>query len=161
MTATEQLCPQMFFMAYYQELLAFSPIDSWGKKTNSNSVRNKEIFAIFMERQWPSKSPRYKRKIESLVKRIKLPYPSKVKREHHKSMNNSQGIWWTPPSILACQRGVCVGLWDEPSITVSHYIWSRAQQLPNMQVGYEANRNRLFYKSDPKTWEQNRFSCLI
>lgn len=46
-TATEQLCPQMFFMAYSQELLAFSPIDSRGEKTNSNSVRNKEIFAIF------------------------------------------------------------------------------------------------------------------
>lgn len=134
MTATEQLCSQMFLMAYSQELLVFSPIDRWETKHTHIQWGKKKSLLFLVERQWSSRSSQYKRKIWSLVKRIKLPYPSKAKREHHKSVNNPRGIWWTPPSILDCQRGVCVGLWNEPSITAPSYIRSRPQRLPNMQV---------------------------
>lgn len=113
-TATEQLCSQIFLMAYSQELLVFSPIDRWEIKHTHIQWGEKKSLLFLVERQWSSRSSQYKKNIYiwSLVKRIKLPYPSKAKREHHKSVNNPRGIWWALPSILDCQRGVCVCVFE-------------------------------------------------
>lgn len=129
----------------------FGSIFSWNTSVFVHRyMRNKtqwgiKCLAVFVKRQRPSRSFQYKRKIWSLVKRIKLPHPSKATREHHKFVNNPRRHW-TPLSILDWQRGMCVGLWDEPSITASSHTWSRAQKLPNMQVSeqnmvaFQANR---------------------
>lgn len=104
-------------------------------KTHLNSVRKKKSLLSLVKRQWPFRSSQYKRKIWSLVKRIKLPHPSKAKRECHKSVNNPRRHLVDLTIYLGLSEKSVCGSLDESSITAASHTLPRAQKLPNMQVG--------------------------
>lgn len=145
-SSPEQLCPEMFLMAYSQEWLVFSCTDRWETIHLQIQWGGKKSLLSLVERQWPSRSSQYKRKTWSLVKRIKLPHPSEAKRESHKSVKSPRRPRTDPTIHLGTsERSECGSLRRAP-ITASSHTWSGAWQLPNPV----RPTRRWFNKSDPK-----------
>lgn len=128
-------------------------------KTHLNSERKKKSLLSLVKRQWPFRSSQYKRKIWSLVKRIKLPHPSKAKRECHKSVNNPRRHLVDLTIYLGLsEKSVCGSLrWVLHYSCFSHSAQSpKATQHASGQniISYEVNRKEDYLTDQiPKRFE--------
>lgn len=144
----------------------FSPLID-GKQNTLKFSEKKTLCYLLWIGRWPPRSSQYKRKILVLATRIKLPHPSKAKREIHKSVNNPRR-YLMAPIMYWNVREKRMWVFEMHLPSASSYTRYRAQERPNMERAGTSPPVRpmegIFLTSQipRKTWKKNWFTnCSI